>query len=262
MRKLAPLLIAVLVLIGLIRLFQTVRQYDPSIQARAASRDAGLGDISVQFGPSEVISRSEGRRAWSVKADEIDIRSLIGGDLDQFRAAAFHNIHDGVLYRDGRPEAAFAAQSASFEEAVQRFTINGQIRVATARGDRLSADQLIWTRQDDYVRFPHGARGTIGGARVDAPALLYAPRKRLLQCPQGAEIAFKDYAFSGHAAALFWDVAAQHVDMPGPVSGIRKGMRVAAARATLDLKRHEIHANDGSVALRIEGEGPNLENLP
>src|SRR5437588_831000 len=110
MRRGIPLLAAILAIWILYRVFQIVRAYEPGVSRPAGYREAGLGDISIQLGKSEVISRLDGRRQWSLHVDRIDLHhASSGSDPDQFNNAVFSNIREGVFYRSGKPEATFSA---------------------------------------------------------------------------------------------------------------------------------------------------------
>ena len=260
MRRAIPILIATTVLLSLVRLFRVAQQYDPSAGQGPGYEEGGLGDVSVQFGRSEIISRSAGVRRWRLIADRIDLHRYPSGGLETVRSADFKGIHDGVLYREGRPEAYFSAQTAAFDHQQQRFDIKNGIHVKTVKGDQLESQECIWSDRDDFVRFPSGAHGKFGKNIVSAPFLLYAPKKRTVQCPQGADAVLEGYPV--HATVLFWDLAAERVDFPGPINGERKGIKFTAARANLDMKRHVLHANDGTADLRIRGDGSGLEGIP
>lgn len=252
MRRGIPLLGAFLSIWILYRVFHLVRAYEPGGRPPPGYKEAGLGDISIQLGKSEIISRLEGRRQWSLQVDRIDLHhTSFGGDPDQFSNAVFANIREGVFYRNGKPEAKFSANRATFDNPTQQFNVHGKIRVRTVHGDTVEADDLIWSDRDDYVRFTNGAKGVFKGNRLTAPVVFYSPKKRTLQCPQGAEGTFKGYPLK--ASVLYWDIGAERVEMPGHVSGDRRGLHFTANQATLDLKTRELKANDGTAELRIQG---------
>jgi len=102
-------------------------------------KEAGLGDVSIQLGKSEIISRLDGKRQWSLKVDKIDLHHQgFALDPDQFTSASFDNIHEGVFYRDGKPEATFSARTASFDNptpartSTARFLVMKYTRPPTA----------------------------------------------------------------------------------------------------------------------------------
>src|SRR5437763_5001142 len=249
MRRGIPLIAASLAIWILYRVFQIVRAYEPGRPLPPGYREAGLGDVTIQLGKSEIISRLDGRRQWSLKVYKIDLKhQVLGADPDQFTSATFDNIHEGILYRDGKPEATFSARTASFDNPTQRFDVRGGIKVRTVHGDTVESDNLLWSDREDFVRFPNGAKGIFKGNSLSAPVVFYAPKRRALQCPQGADATFKGYPL--RASVLYWDIANERVEMPGPVSGERKGLRFSARQATLDLKTRELKANNGVAELR------------
>jgi hypothetical protein len=259
MKRLLPFLAALAALIVLVRVFREVQKYDPTVLHEPGYVEGGLGDITIRFGNSEIISRSEGVRQWKVTADKIDLKRYPGGSLDQFRTADFEGIHDGIFYRKGKPEAFFSARKASFDQQQQRFDIREQIRVMTTKGDRLSAEDCVWSDRDDYVRFPTGASGRFGKNTVSAPMLLYQPRKRVVQCPQGAHGHWGPYHLE--ASVLNWDLERELIEMPGLVSGEAKGFRFTSQSAMYDLKRHKLSGNNGQATLGIIGDTPAMEVL-
>jgi hypothetical protein len=259
MKRFLPLIAAGIALVLLIWLFREVQQFDRSAQPAAGYAEGGMGDISIRFGKSEIISRSAGVRQWRVVADKIELKRYPGGGLDQFRTAEFDGIHDGIFYRKGKTEAFFRANNATFDQAQQRFDIRGKIRVTTTKTDTLAAEDCIWSDRDDFVRFPSGARGKFGKNTVSAPMLLYQPKKRIVQCPQGATGELGGYRVQ--ATILNWDLDRQVVEMPGLVSGERKGIRFTVQSGALDLKRHLLTGNNGHAALSIKGDTPELDTL-
>lgn len=259
LRRAIPFILAFAAILGLVSLFRVVQRYDPGAGRGPSFEEGGLGDISVQFGKSEIIARSAGVRRWRLIADRIDLHRYPSGALENIRTADFRGIHDGILYRSGKPEATFSAQHASYDHVQQRFDIKKKIRVKTVKGDSLQSEECIWSDKDDFVRFPSGAHGTFGKNSVSAPTLLYAPKKRLVQCPQGADAMFEGHPL--HATVLYWDLVTDRVDLPGPVNGERKGMKFSVANAKLDLKSHEMSANEGTAELRINSDDSSLEGL-
>jgi len=251
MRRLLPTLAALALLTGLVVLFRVAQRYDPSA-AGADYREAGMGDISVRFEGVVMVARSQGQRQWRLRADRIDLRRAPGGGLDDFRSADFQRIHDGVFYRDGRPEALFAARQATFDQGVRRFFVHGGIRVRSVKGDRLESEEMVWAERDDVVDFPRGATGVLRGHRISAPRLLYSFKDRMVQCPQGARGVFNGAPVQ--AAVLFWDVERGRVRCPGVVSTTRKDLSFTSQSADFDLKKRSWEANRVRLRLRIEGE--------
>ena len=256
-RRLLPPLIAIAVIFGLIRLYRVAQRYDPSVR-EAMDRSAGAaGDVSIQFGDALIVNRTGGRRQWSLEAKQIDLRRPMGGGIEQLSTADFRGIKNGTLYREGKPESFFAADSARFDQSAQRFDIRGGIRFHNTKGDQVASEFLQWSERDDFVRFPQGASGKIRGNTIKTPMLLYHARKRTLDCPQGAEGIFNGYP--ARATKLFWDIGKEIVEFQG-VSGARKGLdHFQAESATLNLKTRDLIANKASLELRIEGETPDLE---
>jgi hypothetical protein len=174
-KRLLPFIAAFIALLLLIRLFREVQRINLTLRGAPGYAEAGLGDISILFGKSEIISRTAGVRQWRVQADKIELKRYPGGGMDQFRTAEFTGIRDGIFYRKGKPEAFFSANSATFDQSQQRFDIREKIHVTTAKGDSLSAEDCIWSDKDDFVRFPTGATGRFGKNSINAPMLLYQP---------------------------------------------------------------------------------------
>jgi len=254
-----PPLLALLALAGLAWLLRVVQRFDPGRPLDSAYQTAGLGEVSLRLAGASIISRSQGRRLWHIRADRIDLLRVPGAGPEEFRAAEFHVIRAGTLYRDGRAEATFSAKSAVFDQHARQFAVRGRIRVGTPRGDRLESEELIWSEQDDFVRFPAGTRGIFRRNRLAAPSLVFSPRRRMVQCPQGAEGVFAGYPV--RATQLYWDLEKEIVDCPGPVSGERRGIAFSASRATLDLRRRLLKANKGTLIVRIRGDTELPEDL-
>jgi len=257
LRRLLPPLIAIAVILGLYRLYRVAQVYDPSVREAMDLQRSGAGDVSIQFGDAFILNRSGGRRQWSLEAKQIDLRRPMGGGIEHLSAADFRGIKNGTLYRDGKPESFFAADSATFDHSAQRFDIRGGIRFHNTKGDQVASEFLQWSERDDFVRFPQGASGKIRGNTIKTPMLLYHARKRTLDCPQGAEGIFNGYP--ARATKLFWDIGKEIVEFRGPVSGSRKGLDFQAESARLNLKTRDLIANKPTLELRIEGEMPDLE---
>src|SRR4051812_8381115 len=102
-------IVALAALCGLVYLMRLAQRY----QVGLAEQGPGLEQISVEFGPSVIIQREAGVPQWKVETERIDLRRPQYGEADQFQYADFHRIHNGVIYREGKPEARFAAESAS-----------------------------------------------------------------------------------------------------------------------------------------------------
>lgn len=259
MHRLLPTLLTLALLTGLVALFRVVQRYDPSVGSEPGYREDDLGDIAVRFERVVMLSRAQGETQWRLRADRIDLRRAPGGGLDDYHAAEFQRVHDGVFYRNGRPEAHFAAQQATFDQSVRRFFARGHIRVRSAKDDRLEAEEMVWAERDDTVDFPRGAKGVLRGHSVTAPRLLYSLKERTVRCPQGARGLFNGY--DAQAAGLFWDVERDRVRCVGPVSAKRKNLSLLAQEAEFDLKKRAWRANKVTLRLRIEGENDEWEGL-
>ena len=258
------------VLVGLVRLFRVVQKFDPSAQHNVGS---GLSDVSIRFEGAEITSRHGGVPDWSVQADRIDLKKTDYGGLDNYSSADFVGVHNGVFYRDGKKEAAFKAKEATYDPQKQRFSIYGGIQLVSTKGDTLNAEQCLWSEREDSVRLERGMNGVIDGHKITAPYVLFTPKKRVVNCPQGAEALFDGYPL--HASNLLWDVNSGHVHCLGPVSGKRRSMSFTAANAdiyldttkgrVLDKSKNpgyaRLHANKSTIQLRIEGDGENLGGL-
>jgi hypothetical protein len=259
MRRLLPTILALIVLAGLIALFRIAQRFDPSAGRGPGYREAGMGDVSVRLANTLLIAREAGRTQWQMRADRIELRRGANDDLEYYRSADFTGIRDGVLYREGRPETFFTARQATFDQPQQRFDVRGDIRLRSAKGDTIQAEECLWSERDDFVRLPQGARGVFRGQKISTPNLLYSPRRRLLECPQGA-----DAVLDGHplrAAALYWDVEKQRINCPGFVSGSRKSLTYFAQDVVYDLKARTLKANKGWAQIRIEGQNDEWEGF-
>src|SRR5688572_20597581 len=117
LRRLLPPIIAIAVILGLIRLYRVAQRYDPSVREAIDLQRSGAGDVSIKFGDAFILNRSGGRRQWSLEAKQIDLRRPMGGGIEHLSAADFRGIKNGTLYRDGKPESFFAADSATFDHA-------------------------------------------------------------------------------------------------------------------------------------------------
>jgi hypothetical protein len=258
MRRLLPVFAALAAVAGLGALLRYAQRFDPSAERGADNREGGMGEVSIRLEGSTIISRREGVMEWTMRADRVDFVRAIGGDLENYRAIEFVGVREGLLYRDGKLEAAFSAQRAVFDQPSQRLDVAGAIRLRSRKGDQLDAETLVWSQQDEFARFPQGAKGLIRGNRFTAPLVLYSAKQRLVQCPQGVEGTFDGHPLQ--AASLYWDVDRELLDLPGTVSGARRGLTFTAQRAQLNLKTRQLKANGVSAQIRIEDED-DLESL-
>jgi hypothetical protein len=251
MRRLLPTIFALAVLAGLVALFRVAQRFDPSRPMGLAK--GPLGDVSIRFEGATIIAREAGKTQWSVEADLIELKRTPYGDLENYRAADFTGIKNGVFHRGGKPEAFFSAHKATFDQPTQQFTVREKIRLRSAKGDTLESEECVWSEREDFVRLPKGAKGVFSGHKLTAPYLLFAPRKREVQCPQGAEATLEGNPV--RAASLFWNIEKGQVRCPGPVSGTRGALMYQVNDAQIDLKAHTFRANNGTARLRIGGEG-------
>ncbi len=249
MRRILPILITFAALLGLIRLFRLAQQFDPSLERNSGSQ---APEVSIRLSDATLVSRDEGRPRWTLHSDRIELHPEAYGGLDSIRSVEFSGIRDGVLYREGEREAFFSARHAAFEQATQRFDIRGGIKLSTRKGDRMEAEQCIWSEREDFVRLPQGGTGFFNGYSLKTPLLLYEPKKRVAQCPQGGEA--KRNGQSIRAAAILWDVNSGHVHFTGPVSGERGGLSFTVQSLFMDAKKHTLKANNGIASLRIGDE--------
>jgi hypothetical protein len=256
MRRLVAPVLTIAVLLGLIALFRYAQRYDP---ARIAPQTR-LPEVSIRLTDATIISRHAGKPRWSLHTDKIDVRPLTYGSLESFRAAELTGIRAGTLYREGKREATFSAEHASFDQASQQLDIRGKLRLDTVKGDRIEAPECVWSEREDAARLPQGARARFRGNTVNAPFLLYSPKRHTVQCPQGVEGRFDGYPL--RAAAIDWDVDKGTVHCTGPVSGERRSYTYTVQEAWLDLKKHEMWANKGTAHLRIGSDGTLPEERP
>jgi hypothetical protein len=256
MRRAAPILITLLVLFGLVRLFRIAQQYDPSLGRNAPGQNA---EVSIRLIDATLISRDQGKPRWRMHADSIEMHPESYGGLESFRSAEFLGINDGVLYKEGKPEAKFSAGRATFEQGTQTFDIRGGMNLTTPKGDHMEAEQCIWSEREDFVRLPKGGSGSFNGYTLKAPFLLYEPKNRVVQCPQGGEALRKNESI--RAAGIMWDVTSGHVHFTGPVSGTRGALNFTVQNLFMDVKKHTMKANTGVARLRIGNEDEPLEGI-
>jgi hypothetical protein len=255
-QSLLPLFATLLVLYGLVRLFRIAQQYDPSNTENGGS--AGI-DVAIRLNDAVLVSREQGKPRWKLRATRIELHPQPYGGLDSFQSAEFTGIRDGQLFRDGKQEATFFATRATFEQASQRFDISGGLSLKTRKGDSMTAEECVWSEAEDFVRLPRGGTGVFNGYRLKAPLLLYEPKKRLVQCPQGGEAERKGE--SVRAASIMWDVEAGHVHCMGPVSGTRGAISYTVQSLSMDAKKNTMKANNGIATVRIESEDQHPEGV-
>lgn len=256
MRKVLPALVTLAVLYGLIRLFRIAQQYDPSLERNGGTQ--GI-DVAIRLTDAKFTSRDQGRPQWTMRADSIELHPLPYGGLDTFRSVDFAGIHDGALFRQGKPEATFSASRATFNQTNQQFDISGGLKLNSHKGDSMEADECVWSEKDDFIRLPHGGSGVFNGYTLKAPFLLYEPRKRVVQCPQGGEASRSRETI--RASVMMWDIPSGHVHLTGPVSGTRGSMSYQSQSAFLDAKNHTLHANNCVARIRIEDVDVPLEGM-
>src|ERR1043166_749417 len=153
---------ALVALGGLVYLMRVAQRY----QVGMAEQGPGLEQISVEFGPSVIIQREAGVPQWKVETERIDLRRPQYGEADQFQYADFHRIHNGMIYREGKPEAKFSAEAASYDQVGKKFSVRGGIQFDTVKGDHFKTPELVWTEKEDFVRCPQGAQGQSGKNKI------------------------------------------------------------------------------------------------
>src|ERR1043165_6785303 len=107
MRRWIPTALALLAIFALVQLFRLAQRFDPTAPAPAGYQEAGLGDVSIRLDDTIVIQRNAGVPIWQLHAKQIDLRRAPGGDFDALRQAEFKSIDNGILYREGKPDARF-----------------------------------------------------------------------------------------------------------------------------------------------------------
>lgn len=265
MRRVAPLIIVVAALFGLIRLFRYAQRYDPALERAAAGAPP---EVSIQLENAILLSRTRGVMDWSVHSDRIDVKRPDYGGLDNYSGIDFAGIKGGKLYRDGKLAATYSARSARYDQPTAAFNIEGPLRLISTDGDRLESDKCVWMERGDEVRLTQGAKAVVQGHTLKSPFVLFSPKKRIVSCPQGAEALFDDQTV--RASNLVWDVRHGAVVCRGPVSGERKNMTFSAQEAKVYLAEEKgskgkrthvrhLRANNGVVQLRIEGEDIDAE---
>jgi hypothetical protein len=263
-QRLIPFVIVLLVLYGLVRLFRFAQQYDPGAERLAAG---GAPEVSLLFEDATIVSRTRGITEWTLPVDRIEVRSPMYGGLDSYSSVDFRGIKNGKLYRAGKLEATVSAQSALYEQQSGSFTIGGPLRLVSVDNDRLDAESCIWTERNDEVRLGKGVRAVVQGHSLRSPFVLFSPRKRIVNCPQGAEGVFDTQTL--RASNLVWDINRSLVECRGPVSGESAGRSWFAQSARMELtgertgsdrqtekqtRVKQLIANDVNMQLRIEGE--------
>lgn len=249
MKRPLPILLALLLVAALAALFLHVQRHDPG-RASLIRHANELGDISIRFGQSQVISRLAGKPEWALTANRVDFRHNTGGPLESFRAVELQGIANGQLFRNGHLEATFDARSAVFDRGPQRLDVSGGIHVRTPAGDVLNAQALTWSVQDEFARFPGGASGKVHGHPITAPVLLFAPNKRILQCPGGASVLLPGGMLT--ADSLFWDVGRGVVHCPGTARWARNSGDITGQDVLLELNTRSIHVKKATVRIPID----------
>jgi hypothetical protein len=260
MRRLVPTLLVLAALFGLVRLFRYARQFDPTL---AQVRQGAGPEVSIKLQNATIVSRKRGVREWTVKANSIDVHPTEYGGLENYASVDFHGIHNGTLYRDGKPEARFHAKSAAYRQNDGTFDISGPMGLVSKDNDRLDADSCQWSERTDEVRLTRGVRAVLQGHKLESPYVLFSPRKRLVNCPQGGEAKFG--RLTARTSIMVWDIKNGLVDCRGPVSGERKNMTFYATDAKIYLtavpgskgKQTEVSrfiANNGAAQFRIQGD--------
>jgi len=249
MKRALPVLLTLAAIAVLAATLVRVQRYDPG-RAGLMKDASGLGDVSIRFERSRLISRCAGIPEWALTAERVDFRHAPGGPIESYRAVEFNGISQGELYRQGRVEAAFAARSAVFDRSPQHLDVSGRIRVRTPDGDTLTSEALTWSVQDEFARFPAGAQGKVQGHAIAAPVLLFAPQKRLIQCPSGASVLLPGGPLT--TDALFWDIARRTVRCPGTARWVRKSGEITGQDALLELKTRTIRVKKATVRMPID----------
>lgn len=253
MRRVPPTFLALVALGAAALLTQVLRQIDARSPGRAAASPDPLGDIGLRLEGTTAMSRVSGAPEWSVRASRIEFRQAPGAALEYYRAAEFAGIRSGVLYRAGKPEGSFAADHALLDRQSGRFDVTGGIRLVTPAGDVIRSETLVWSPGDDYARFPGGVTGKVRGYDLHAPQVLFAMRRRLLQCPQGADIARGRETL--RAESLVWDIDRGFVHCAGSVYGTRGDLTYAGRDASLDQKARTLRIGRATVTIAGEGTG-------
>jgi hypothetical protein len=265
MRRIVPFILVIISLYGLVRLLRFVQQYDPALEQM--DRLSGPR-VSVELRDATIVSRAKGKTEWRLSADKIEVHSPEYGGLEQYSGVDLTGIRDGKLYRAGILEAGFSARSATYDQPAGQFTIDGPLKLTSVKGDKMEADTCLWSERTDEVRLSKGVRATVQGHRLTSPFVLFSPRKRVVNCPQGAEGVFDKLTM--RASNLVWNIPKGRIECLGPVSGDARDGSWSAQNALLELEgdtesekgRTHIRrylANTVHMQLRIEGEELDME---
>ncbi len=247
-RRALAVVTALTVLGVLLVVFQVVRRYDPA----AVSAQVEMEDSALSAEEAWMTCRLRGVTQWTVHVGRIDLRRSPEADLTEYHTAVFDGVKQGVFFSGGRARATFAADRATYERVPRRLEVAGHIELETPEGERFESEECVWTEQDEFARFPHGAKAVLNGDTLTAPEMLFSTRLRVVQCPRGAVASFRRQTV--RAATLVWDVEDKRIQCSGPVTGTRGDIEFVAERAELDLRARTIHVNKGALELRMDSQ--------
>lgn len=247
LRRAIAVAVLTAVLAGLAMLYRYVSRFEPT-----TARSASTLEAVIQAEDAFVMSRLRGRPQWTMRVARIELRRLPESDLTEFHTAECRGVREGRLLENGRVRATFSAETATYERLLRRLDIQGGLRFRSADGEEISAPRCLWTEQDEYARFPMGAKAKLAEGTVEAPTAIYSTRSRVLVCPDGATATIRRQ--SVRAGMLEWDISARKVRCALGVSAERKSLQLHAETAELDLQARTLHMNRGSVSFRMDSQ--------
>ena len=259
MKRLWMPAVVLIFLLALYTLFKYAKNYDAAdgLNGRVPGSLDGIGMLLEN---SHVIIRTDGTPDCKFQVSRMELRSQPGSMPDVLQAINLRNVHNGMFYRGGKPEAAFSAGLAQLDPGAQRITILGDIRLSGMHGEKLTAQECRWQRQDKFIQLKGKVLARLMEGEVSCGSMLFNPRERMLQCPEGADGVFEGFHLK--ADSLFWDINRGRVQCPTSVSGVRGPLTFSITSAELNLKQRRLIANKGIVRIRIDNRDNAMENLP
>lgn len=116
-----------------------------------------------------VSGRRDGRPFWRFDSERIE-QGLNGGPT------TFCGLHDGVIYRSGKPYITFTADRARYDPGVEQIHLTGSL-VAVFPEGTLRTTEAVWHIRDErlIVEVPVEVEGksyqlSAGGMEVDLPS--------------------------------------------------------------------------------------------
>lgn len=115
-----------------------VKENERARSARADKPKTPPAKTMTLYG-SRISGRRDGRPFWQFDSERVE-QGLNGGP------STFYGLHDGVIYRDGKPYLSFDADQARYDPALEQIHLTGHI-VAVFPEGTLVTEGAVW-----YVR--------------------------------------------------------------------------------------------------------------